>query len=174
MRRLLPCLVILVLLVPACGDDDSDPSAQGSGQQSETTEEPSPSAQREALKDTTTKPVIPKPSGAPPRKLVKEDIVKGKGRAAKPGDTLTVHYVGVLFSTGDEFDASWDRGAPFDVELGAGGVIEGWDKGLVGIRKGGRRILTIPPELAYGPEGYPPTIGPNETLVFVIDAVDIN
>jgi peptidylprolyl isomerase len=173
MRRLLACLLLLLVLVPACGDDDSDPAAS-SDRQSETTEEPSPSAQREALKDTTAKPVIPKPAGTPPRRLVKEDIVKGKGRAAKPGDTLTVHYVGVLFSTGDEFDASWDRGAPFDVELGAGGVIPGWEKGLVGIRKGGRRILTIPPELAYGPEGYPPTIGPNETLVFVIDAVDIN
>jgi len=173
MRRLLACLLLLLVLVPACGDDDSDPAASSDGQ-SETTEEPSPSAQREALKDTTTKPVIPKPSGTPPRRLVKEDVVKGKGRPAKPGDTLTVHYVGVLFSTGDEFDASWDRGAPFDVELGAGGVIAGWEKGLVGIRKGGRRILTIPPELAYGPEGYPSAIGPNETLVFVIDAVDIN
>ena len=174
MRRPLACLLLLLVLVPACGDDDDDPPAQGADRQSETTEEPSPSAQREALKDTTAKPVIPKPAGTPPRRLVKEDIVKGKGRQAKPGDTLTVHYVGVLFSTGDEFDASWDRGAPFDVELGAGGVIQGWEKGLVGIRKGGRRILTIPPELAYGPEGYPPTIGPNETLVFVIDAVDIN
>jgi len=174
MRRLLACLLLLLVLVPACGDDDDETTTQSSDRQSETTDEPSPSEQREALKDTTAKPVIPKPSGSPPRRLVKEDIVKGKGRAAKLGDTLTVHYVGVLFTTGDEFDASWDRGAPYDVELGAGGVIPGWEKGLVGIRKGGRRMLTIPPELAYGPEGYPPTIGPNETLVFAIDAVDIN
>jgi peptidylprolyl isomerase len=172
MRRLLPCLLILLLLPAACGDD-SDDSGGGTTAAAKTSEEPSPSAQREALEDTTTKPVIPKPSGTPPRRLVKQDIVKGKGRAAKPGDTITVQYVGVSFSTGDEFDASWDRGQPFPVQLGAGEVIAGWDRGLVGMRTGGRRMLTIPPELAYGREGYPPTIAPNETLVFAIDAVDI-
>jgi peptidylprolyl isomerase len=99
--------------------------------------------------------------------------VKGKGPAAKAGDTLTVNYVGVAFSTGDEFDASWDTGQPYPVQLGAGQVIEGWDRGLVGMRKGGRRMLTIPPELAYGTEGRSPTIAPNETLVFVVDAVDL-
>jgi FKBP-type peptidyl-prolyl cis-trans isomerase len=174
MRRLLPCLLLLLLVAPAAcgGDDDSDePAAKTTAEK--TSEEPSPSAQREALKDTSTKPVIPKPSGSPPRRLEKQDIVKGKGPAAKPGDTVTVQYVGVTFSTGDEFDSSWDRGQPFPVPLGAGQVIEGWDKGLVGMRKGGRRMLTIPPELAYGSEGYPPTIAPNETLVFVIDALDI-
>jgi peptidylprolyl isomerase len=174
MRRLLACLLLLLLVVPAAcgGDDDSgEPAAKPTPEQ--TSEEPSPSAQREALKDTTTKPVIPKPSGSPPRRLEKQDIVKGKGPAAKPGDTVTVQYVGVAFSTGDEFDASWDRGQPFPVPLGAGQVIEGWDKGLVGIRKGGRRVLTVPPELAYGSEGYPPTIAPNETLIFVIDAIDV-
>jgi peptidylprolyl isomerase len=175
MRRPLACLLALVALtvVAACGDDDDDPAAQSSETQTETTEEPSPSAQREALKDTTVKPVIPKPTGSPPRRLEKEDVVKGKGRGAKAGDIVTVNYVGVTFSTGDEFDASWDSGQPFDVPLGAGQVIEGWDRGLVGIRKGGRRILTIPPELAYGADGSPPTIGPNETLVFVVDALAI-
>ena len=174
MRRLLPCVLLLLLAVPvACGSDDDggEPAAKTTPEQ--TSEEPSPSAQREALKDTSTKPVIPKPSGSPPRKLDKEDIVKGKGPPAKPGDTVTVQYVGVAFSTGDEFDASWDRGQPFPVPLGTGQVIEGWDKGLVGMRKGGRRMLTIPPKLAYGSEGYPPTIAPNETLIFVIDALDI-
>jgi peptidylprolyl isomerase len=172
MRRLLTCLLLLLVALAACGDDDSgDRAAEAT--QPKTSEEPSPSAQREALKDTSTKPVIPKPSGSPPRKLVKQDIVKGKGPAAKPGDTLTVDYVGVAFSTGDEFDASWDRGQPFDVQLGAGRVIKGWDEGLVGMRKGGRRMLTIPPELGYGHEGYPPTIAPNETLIFVIDLVAI-
>jgi peptidylprolyl isomerase len=174
MRRLLPCLLLLLLVVPAaCGGDDDSGEPTGKPTPEKTSEEPSPSAQREALKDTTTKPVIPKPSGSPPRRLEKQDIVKGKGPAAKPGDTVTVQYVGVAFSTGDEFDASWDRGQPFPVPLGAGQVIEGWDKGLVGIRKGGRRVLTIPPELAYGSEGYPPTIAPNETLIFVIDAIDV-
>jgi peptidylprolyl isomerase len=174
MRRPLACLLALVVLtgVAACGDDD-EPAAQDSDTQTQTSEEPSPSAQREALKDTTVKPVIPKPTGSPPRRLEKEDLVKGTGRPAKAGDTVTVNYVGVTFSTGDEFDASWDRGQPFDVPLGAGRVIPGWDRGLVGMRKGGRRILTIPPELAYGADGFPPTIGPNETLVFVVDALEI-
>ena len=172
MRRLLPCLLILLLSLAACGDDNDD-SAGSTTTAAKTSEEPSPSEQREALKDTTVKPVIPKPSGTPPRRLVKDDIVRGRGPAAKPGDTVTVQYVGVSFSTGDEFDASWDRGQPFPVPLGAGQVIQGWDRGLIGIRKGGRRMLTIPPELAYGREGYPPSIAPNETLVFVIDAVDI-
>jgi peptidylprolyl isomerase len=174
MRRLLPCLLLLLLAVPAaCGGDDDSGEPAAKTTTTETSEEPSPSAQREALKDTTTRPVIPKPSGSPPRRLEKQDIVRGKGPAAKPGDTVTVQYVGVAFSTGDEFDASWDRGQPFPVPLGAGQVIEGWDKGLVGMRKGGRRMLTIPPELAYGSEGYPPTIAPNETLIFVIDALEI-
>src|SRR3954465_14984171 len=99
MRRLLPCLLLLLTLVPvACGsDDDGESTAKSTETAAKTTEEPSPSALRKALEDTSTKPVIPKPSGSPPRKLVKEDIVKGKGPAAKPGDTLTVNYVGVAF-----------------------------------------------------------------------------
>jgi peptidylprolyl isomerase len=174
MRRLLPCLLMLLALLAACGDDDEGTSsAQTSERASTTTEEPSPSEQREALKNTSVKPEIPKPTGSPPRRLVKEDIVKGKGPPAQKGDTITVNYVGVTFSTGQEFDASWDRGQPFSVPLGAGQVIKGWDRGLIGMRKGGRRMLTIPPELAYGTEGYPPTIAPNETLVFVIDALAI-
>jgi peptidylprolyl isomerase len=175
MRRPLACLLALVVLTAAaaCGEDDDEPAATTSDAQARTTEEPSPSAQREALKDTSTKPVIPKPTGAPPRRLEREDIVKGTGPAAQPGDTLTVNYVGVTFSTGDEFDASWDRGAPLDVAVGAGQVIEGWDRGMVGMKKGGRRMLTIPPELAYGTDGQPPAIGPNETLVLVVDALDL-
>jgi peptidylprolyl isomerase len=174
MRPLLTLLALLpALALAACGDDDdSEPAAKSDGG-TPTTEEPSPSAQREALEDTNTKPVIPKPTGAPPRRLETEDIVKGTGKPAKAGDTLVVNYVGVTFSTGSEFDASWDRGQPFPVQLGAGQVIQGWDRGLVGMRKGGRRILTIPPELGYGAEGFPPDIPPNETLVFVVDALQI-
>ena len=169
-RVLTPIALVAALGISACGDDD-EPSA-GSGDQTATQTETAPSA--DALKDTSTKPEIPKPTGIPPRKLVTEDIVKGRGPAAKPGDTVTVNYVGMNFSNGVEFDSSWDAGQPYPVQLGAGMVIAGWDKGLVGIRKGGRRMLTIPPELGYGAEGYPPDIPPNETLVFVVDAVSIN
>jgi peptidylprolyl isomerase len=172
MRRPALLLALLTALVlGACGSDDSEPAAQTT--KPKTTEQPSPSQQREALEDTSSRPHIPKPTGSPPRRLVKEDLVKGKGAPAKPGDLLTVQYVGVTFSTGEEFDASWDRGQPFQFVVGAGNVIPGWDRGLVGMRKGGRRMLTIPPELAYGRSGSPPFIGPNETLVFVVDLVDI-
>jgi peptidylprolyl isomerase len=174
-RHLLTLAALLAMLgVAACGDDDSSGDGGGSADtapQDTGTETTSP---EDALKDTSTKPAIPKPTGTPPRKLVKEDIVKGTGPGAKPGDTVVVNYVGMNFSNGQEFDASWDSGQPFPVQLGQGGVIEGWDKGLVGIKKGGRRKLTIPPELGYGAEGYPPAIPPNETLVFVVDAISIN
>ncbi len=169
-RFLILIAVVAVLGVAACGDDDEG-SAGATQQQDATQTETAPS--EDALKDTSTKPEIPKPTGIPPRRLVKQDIVKGKGPAAKPGDTVTVNYVGMNFSNGVEFDSSWDSGQAFPVQLGAGMVIEGWDKGLVGIRKGGRRMLTIPPEMGYGAEGYPPDIPPNETLVFVVDAVSI-
>jgi peptidylprolyl isomerase len=173
-RMLVLIAAVAVLGMAACGDDDESSSDGGgsadtTGQGTTDTTPP-----EDALKDTSTKPVIPKPTGTPPRKLVKEDIVKGKGRGAKAGDTVVVNYVGVNFSNGQEFDSSWDSGATFPVQLGTGSVIEGWDKGLVGIRKGGRRKLTIPPEMGYGAEGFPPDIPPNETLVFVVDAVSID
>jgi peptidylprolyl isomerase len=174
MRLLVLLAAVAALGLAACGDDDDDSGDSGSADASQ--QESSTDTETETapdLTDTSVKPVIEKPSGAPPRKLVKEDIVKGKGPGAKPGDTVLVHYVGVSFSTGEEFDASWDAGQPFPVQLGAGQVIEGWEKGLVGLKKGGRRKLTIPPEQAYGAEGAPPSIGPNETLVFMIDALEI-
>jgi peptidylprolyl isomerase len=174
-RLLVLLAAVAALALAACGDDDdsgdsgsADTSRQESGSSSGSETETAPD-----LTDTRVKPVIDKPSGVPPRRLAKEDIVKGRGPGAKPGDTVLVHYVGVSFSTGEEFDASWDAGQPFPVQLGAGQVIEGWEKGLVGLKKGGRRKLTIPPEQAYGSEGAPPSIGPNETLVFVIDALEI-
>jgi peptidylprolyl isomerase len=170
--RLLRLVTLLALaaalLASACGDDDDSGSASGE-QPAETETEAQPS-----VEDTSVKPVIDKPSGSPPRRLLKEDIVKGKGKAAKAGDRITVQYVGVSFSTGREFDASWDRGQPFGFFLGAGEVIPGWDKGIVGMKQGGRRKLTIPPEQAYGAQGAPPDIAPNETLVFVVDLVKIN
>ena len=180
LRSLLALIaVVAVIGVSACGDDDDSGGGGGSGdsnaqQDTGTETSPSPAEAAEALKDTSTKPAIPKPTGSPPRKLVKEDIVKGKGPGAKKGDTVVVNYVGLNFSNGREFDASWDSGATFPVQLGTGSVIAGWEKGLIGIKEGGRRKLVIPPELGYGAQGYPPDIPPNETLVFVIDAVSIN
>jgi peptidylprolyl isomerase len=121
----------------------------------------------EVSTDLTEKPV-PATGGDPPTELVSEDIVEGDGAEAKAGDKITVQYVGVDFATGEEFDSSWD-GEPFEFELGSGQVIPGWDQGVVGMKEGGRRQLTIPPDLAYGPQGSPPAIGPDATLAFVID-----
>jgi peptidylprolyl isomerase len=122
--------------------------------------------------DLGTKPEVPQPTGTPPDELATDDVVVGEGAAAKPGDHVHVHYVGVSFSNGTQFDSSWDRGAPFDFPLGAGRVIKGWDFGVTGMREGGRRTLVIPPELGYGARGMGP-IAPNETLVFVVDLVKV-
>jgi len=172
-RRVLLLLALGVALVAAgCGGDDG-----GSASGTEATATASPAATQAPaapdLTDTSTKPVIEPPSGDPPAELVKEDIVKGKGRRAKKGDTISVQYVGSSWSNGQEFDASWDRGEPFSFQLGGGQVIQGWDEGLVGMRVGGRRKLVIPPDLGYGPAGSPPAIGPNETLVFIVDLQQI-
>ena len=107
--------------------------------------------------------------GPPPADLVVEDLTAGEGPEAVPGQTVTVHYVGVAHSTGEEFDASWNRGAPFRFPLGAGRVIGGWDRGVAGMRVGGRRKLVIPPHLGYGDRGAGGVIKPGETLVFVVD-----
>lgn len=119
--------------------------------------------------NTKKRPKLAKPSGKPPKALTVVDIVKGSGAAAQDGDTLTVDYDGWSWSTGSEFDASWKTGSPFPVTLGQGSVIQGWEQGLVGMKQGGRRMLVIPPDLGYGPQGSPPKIKPNETLVFVVD-----
>lgn len=123
--------------------------------------------------DTSTKPEIRVPSGEPPTGLESADIVEGDGDVAETGDTVKVQYVGVDYSTGEQFDASWDSGQPFTFQLGGGQVIPGWDQGVTGMKVGGRRELIIPPDLAYGAQGSPPDIGPNATLVFVIDLLDV-
>ena len=114
------------------------------------------------------KPVVQIPSGPPPTHLLSRDLIVGHGAVARTGHPVLVQYVGVLYPSGKQFDASWDRGQPFSFQIGAGQVIQGWDLGVAGMRVGGRRELIIPPALAYGPAGRPP-IGPNQTLVFVID-----
>ncbi|XTZ17553.1 FKBP-type peptidyl-prolyl cis-trans isomerase [Micromonospora echinospora] len=119
------------------------------------------------------KPEVGPIEGAPPADLVVEDITVGDGPEAERGQVVTVHYVGVAHSTGREFDASWNRGETFQFGLGAGQVIAGWDQGVVGMRVGGRRRLTIPPHLGYGNRGAGGVIKPGETLVFVVDLLGV-
>ena len=119
------------------------------------------------------KPEIDFPEGQPPADLEIKDIWEGDGPEAKSGQNVTVHYVGVSFSTGEEFDASWNRGEPFRFPLGGGRVIKGWDKGVQGMKVGGRRRLTIPAHLAYGDQSPTPAIKPGETLIFVVDLVAV-
>ena len=118
-----------------------------------------------------SKPEVDFPGGEPPADLEITDIWEGDGKVAGPGDTVRVHYVGVAFSTGEEFDASWNRGEPLEFRLGIGQVIAGWDQGVQGMKVGGRRQLIIPPGMAYGNRGAGNRIGPGETLIFVCDLV---
>jgi peptidylprolyl isomerase len=123
---------------------------------------------------TNEKPEVEVPSDQPPSyQLEIEDIVEGDGEEAVPGRTVEVHYVGVSWKTGRQFDASWDRGSTFKFGLGKGQVIKGWDEGVAGMRVGGRRRITIPPMLAYGKRGAGGVIGPDETLVFVVDLIGV-
>jgi len=119
------------------------------------------------------KPEVDFPGGEPPADLQVTDVWEGDGAVAKAGDTVEVHYVGVAYSTGEEFDASWNRGAPLQFQLGVGQVIAGWDQGVQGMKVGGRRRITIPPMLAYGKRGAGGVIGPDETLVFVVDLIAV-
>jgi peptidylprolyl isomerase len=114
-------------------------------------------------------PHVTPPSGPAPSKLVTKNIIVGTGTEAKSGDAVTVNYVGALYHSGKVFDASWKRNEPFPFTLGKGQVIPGWEQGVVGMKVGGRRELIIPAALAYGAKGSPPTIPPNEPLVFVVD-----
>ena len=120
-----------------------------------------------------TRPEIDFPGDAPPADLVIEDITVGDGAEASAGSTVAAHYVGVAHSTGEEFDASWNRGDPLEFRLGVGMVIAGWDQGIEGMKVGGRRRLTIPPHLGYGDRGAGAAIKPGETLIFVVDLMDV-
>jgi peptidylprolyl isomerase len=165
-HRTLLLLLVLGLALAGCGGDDEGESAAT----------PSPKAKATATAantDLSKKPVVTVPDELPPDEIQTRDIVKGKGPKARKGDTVSMQYVGLTWSTSVEFDASWDRGEPYTFELGAGKVIPGWDQGIVGMQKGGRRELTIPADLAYGAQGSPPNIGPNECLRFIVDLVDL-
>jgi peptidylprolyl isomerase len=165
MHRTLLLALVLVLALAGCGGggDDGDSAATGTPKATATPDNT----------DVTKKPKVTVPDELPPDELQIEDIVKGKGRAAKSGDKVSMQYVGLAWSTSVEFDSSWEGGKPFDLTLGKGDVIKGWDEGIPGMREGGRRQLTIPAELAYGAQGSPPSIGPNECLRFIIDLVKL-
>jgi peptidylprolyl isomerase len=120
------------------------------------------------------KPEVDFPDHGAPTELVIEDLIVGAGREVQVGDTVSAHYVGVAFSTGEEFDASWNRGAPLDFRVGVGQVIQGWDQGLPGMKTGGRRRLEIPADLAYGDRGAGSAIAPGESLIFVVDLLAVS
>ncbi len=127
------------------------------------------------MPETPEKPHVYVPAGeVPPAELVIEDIEVGGGAEAKSGSTCSMHYVGVSWRTRKQFDASWDRGDAFSFGLGEGQVIKGWDEGVAGMKVGGRRRLVIPPAMAYGKRGAGGVIGPDETLVFVVDLLDVS
>jgi peptidylprolyl isomerase len=183
---ILAALVLTSILLGACGgsakESDADKFAQTAEQQAKTQKAipptPAPTATKvtpsPGERDIGTKPKIPKATGAAPKTLKVEDLIEGKGAPAKSGDKISVRYVGVLFNNNKEFDSSWKRGkAPFQLTLGQGSVIQGWDEGLIGMKVGGRRRLTIPPDLAYGAQGQPPSIPANSTLVFDVDLTKI-
>jgi peptidylprolyl isomerase len=186
--RILAALAAIALMLTGCGggadESAADRFARTAEQQAKTqqastpAETPAPQATKvtpsAGERDIDSKPKIPKATGSAPKELKVEDLIEGKGAAAKSGDKISVRYVGVLFNNNKEFDSSWKRGkAPFELTLGQGQVIQGWDRGLIGMKVGGRRRLTIPPDLAYGAQGQPPTIPANSTLVFDVDLTKI-
>lgn len=156
MRRLL-AIVTAALVVAGCAGD------AGLGGNT------APSSPPQEL---GVEPEVEIPDGAPPERLVVEDLVVGDGEAAEQGDLVTAHYVGKAWSSGREFDSSWD-GEPFSFVLGEGQVIQGWDQGLRGMRVNGRRRLVVPADLAYGERGVPGVIAGDETLVFVVDLLAV-
>lgn len=165
-KKLILTIALCAGLVVVAGCGSSSDSSTGSSESTGATTSES-SAEK-------TKPKVTVPTGAPPKKLEVKEIEEGSGAEAKAGDEISVQYVGVSYKNGKEFDSSWSRNEPYPFTLGAGKVIPGWDQGIEGMKVGGRRELVIPPELAYGETGYPPAIAPNETLVFVIDLLEVN
>jgi peptidylprolyl isomerase len=178
-RLTLILFACLAVVVAGCGSsDDSSTSSSESTATSTESSEKSPaesggSTEKQSSGGEKTKPKVTVPSGPPPKQLEIKEIEKGTGAEAKAGDEVTVQYVGVGYDSKEEFDSSWSRNEPFSFALGAGQVIPGWDKGVAGMKVGGRRELIIPSNLAYGPQGSPPAIGPNETLIFVVDLLAV-
>jgi peptidylprolyl isomerase len=156
---------VLALVLVACSDDAGSTPDEGGDvapEQLDLGAKPDAAAQ------------LPEDRSDPPTELVTVDLVEGTGEQATAGAVVEAHYVGVDFETGEEFDASWDRDRPIVFQLGTGQVIQGWDEGIEGMRVGGRRVLTIPPDLAYGDRGSGTSVAPNATIVFVVDLLDVD
>lgn len=177
--RLPAAVLVLVVLAAACGGSDGEPPAAGSTDADPNEQEGTEVAQADVARDDVgvqvtgaagEQPAITVPGGEPPPELTVTDLVVGDGEEVAPGAEVTTHYTGVAWTSGEEFDSSWSRGEPVSFPLGQ--VIRGWQDGIPGMRVGGRRLLVIPPELAYGDQAPPgASFGPGETLVFVIDMV---
>ena len=180
MRVRLPALAAIAVatLVGACGSSGTStgnsaiqpaPSAAQTDTTAATATPTTTPASPPVPAAIAKKPTIAKPAGPAPKTLIVRDLIRGTGTAAKAGQSITANYVGVLYSNGQQFDASWDNGAPITFTLGTGNVIPGWDRGLVGMKVGGRRELIIPSALAYGAAGRPPKIPANAALIFDVD-----
>lgn len=165
-------------LLAACTTNSGSPTTSASAP-AESTDSPAADSSTDSEDMTAgvpsdrTAPEISVPAGDPPKELLVEDEIVGDGAEAVAGKTLAVHYTGVSWSTGEVFDSSWQRGQPFSFQLGEGQVIQGWDEGLKGMKVGGRRRITIPPEMGYGSNSAG-SIKPNETLIFVCDLVSVS
>jgi len=174
----LSALVLLVvgILIAGCGSSSETSTitigAENKGDNKLITAASATAAKTPASGPLATKPTVEACKGPKPTKLETKDLVVGTGKEAKKGSKVSVNYVGVLCSNGKEFDSSWKRKEPFEFTLGEGGVIPGWDKGIVGMKEGGRRELTIPAELAYGKTGTA-AIPANEALIFVVDMLKV-
>jgi peptidylprolyl isomerase len=166
----LPAALGVSLALAACGSSKAPGVVEAPSAGATQASVPATPTVPPALK---TKPAVQVPTSAPPSSLVTKDLVSGSGKSAAAGQTVTVNYVGVLYKTGKEFDSSWKTGQPTSFPLSTGGVIAGWVKGIPGMKVGGRRELIIPPSMAYGKSGRPPTIPPNSTLVFVVDLLSV-
>jgi peptidylprolyl isomerase len=186
---LIAAALAVAALIAGCGSSSSSSSSIGVGNESDVSSVPhakgettptststtptTASAKTPTSGPLSTEPKVPAQSGATPTTLVTKEIIKGTGPEAKPGQSVTVNYVGVLYKGGKEFDASWKRNEPFTFALGKGQVIKGWDQGVAGMKVGGRRLLIIPAELGYGKTGSPPAIPANAALVFVVDLLGV-
>lgn len=174
LRRVLPPVLALLLFVPACSssstiDATDETTTTADGGDSTSVDESTTTA----APDAPGKPAVVVPNGPAPTELEIDDIIVGDGETATAGDLLIMHYVGVRHADGGEFDASWNRGDTFSFTLGTGQVIQGWDQGIEGMQEGGRRLLSIPSELAYGSDARGEEIPADSALVFVVDLLHV-